>query len=406
MDLFTWNWKPVLPLLLFAFLFLYEEWVSIPSCAVVPSSSPDLHAEYDTVKEGNQVEGLKVMIVANLLLFASEAGFFNQYFRDYYMSKFFKKSFHSLKPDMLLVLGDISAKGFELNKTKWVSLLHQFHQMLGPFLELPFHVVLGDRDVGECNKLDARFVHWVSRSFPGLDSAGCGAFEISNVSFVSLNAVALLCGNNKLRFSVERTIETESIDLRMETDGITELVDDSGKLRQLPDSFRWRENAMLSGSGPVLLLHFPLYRTANDSCREDKIFEKDPRLSSHGSRTQQREFTNSGPYDLLHTVPPNATEYIFQALKPRIIFSAHTHEFCDHTHSDGTREVTVPAMTWKLRDDPGFIIATFHRDRKAVSVSYCSLARESHVLLMYISFLILFLTIYLVSNTPQLRCLR
>eukprot|EP00257_Ricinus_communis_P024005 XP_015584140.1 metallophosphoesterase 1 isoform X1 [Ricinus communis] len=403
MDLFSCNWKPLLPLLLFAFLFVYEEWVSVPSCTVVPASSQ----QNDVVAVKNPGEDLKVMMVANLLLLGSKASFFDQYFRDYYMSKFFRKSFHSLKPDMLLVLGDLSAKGFELTKTKWVSILHQFHGILGPFLELPFHVVLGDRDIGECSKLDSRSVHWISRSFPGLDSSGCGGFEISNVSFVSLNSVALLCGNNKLRFSVERTIETESLDLRMEMEGASKVMDDCGNLRELPDSFRWRENTMSSGSGPVLLVHFPLHRIANDSCMGGNGFEKATSSFLHASNAlEHRGFAGSGPYDLLHTVPPNSTDYIFQALRPRIIFSAHSYEFCDHTHSDGTREVTVPAMTWKARDDPGFVIATFHGEERAVSVSYCSLVRESHVLIVYTCFLILLLTMQLMANTPQLRCFR
>ncbi|KAF2291521.1 hypothetical protein GH714_025099 [Hevea brasiliensis] len=379
MDLSTWNWKLLLPLLLFGILFPYEDWVSTPSCTIVPTTAYP-NQEYVVDKEDNTEEDLKVMMVANLLLYGSEAGIFNQYFRDYYLSKFFMylllffsmKSFHTLKPDMLLVLGDVSAKGFELTKTKWVSVLHHFHRIIGPFLELPFHVVLGDRDVGECSKLDVRSVQWLARSFPGLDSAGCGAFEISNVSFVSLNAVALLCGNNKLRFNVERAIESESIDLQMETENISKVMDDSEKFSELSDNFRWRENAKSSGSGPVLLLHFPLHQTANGSCREGSIFEKVPSFFQRGSNAlRSREFTDSGPYNLLHTIPPNASEYIFQALKPSIIFSAHTDEFCDHTHSDGTREVTVPAMTWKVRDNPGFVIATFHSDRRPWQIHLC-----------------------------------
>jgi hypothetical protein len=187
------------------------------------------------------------------------------------------------------------------------------------------------------------------------------------------------------------------------------------------------------------------------------------------------------PYELWHTIPPNATQYIFQALKPRyfykslcrswilvafivekriladnvfrilisslkdrwsrytsivdarcilvffqsasnsdflrwlpvafalvcrIVFSAHTHEFCDHTHSDGTREITVPSMTWKARDDPGFVFATFRSGGNTVSVSYCSLARESHVLIAYTLILFLLITLWLVANKPYNMCLR
>lgn len=170
-----------------------------------------------------------------------------------------QKSFHTLNPDMLLVLGDVSAKGSELTRSDWLPVLDRFHQMLGPFLGVPFHVLLGDRDVGECSGLDTGSVDWIAGNFPGLDSSGCGAFEISNISFLSLNAVALLCGNNKLRFSVEKVIETESIDLRMEAKGSAEAVHDFS-------NFAWREKAMSSKSGPVLLLHFPLHRTIESQC--------------------------------------------------------------------------------------------------------------------------------------------
>ncbi|GAV59277.1 hypothetical protein CFOL_v3_02808 [Cephalotus follicularis] len=386
------TWTTVLPVIIVSSLIIYEEWASTPSCK--PTNAADFCGKGYESKE----EDLKVMMVANLHLLGSDSGFVNLYFRDYYMSMFFKKSFTSLKPDMLLVLGDVSAKGSELTQTKWVSVVHQFQQMVGPFMGLPYHVVVGDRDVGECSGLESNSVQWIARSFPGLDSAGCGAFEISNVSFVSLNAVALLCGNNGLRFSVEKVIERESVDLQMGFENSFEDLKD----KEISRGFGWRENYVSSGSGPVLLLHFPLHHPAYCNCCNCRSGSP----SQKGLSTlDSRGFAGTGPYELMHTVPPNATEYIFQALKPRIIFSAHTHEFSDYTHSDGTREVTVPSMTWKARDDPGFILATFQSNR-AVSVSYCSLPRESHVLIFFTSIVVLLLSMMLIANTPQVLCLR
>ncbi|KAK9930574.1 hypothetical protein M0R45_027609 [Rubus argutus] len=349
------GWKPLLPIIMLSALLLYEEWVSTPSCKRVP---PERTGPPDPTQD--HPDDLKVMMVANLLLLGSEAGFFNLLFRDYYMSKFFTKSFRTLKPDMLLVLGDISARGHELPRNKYVSVIRQFHRVLGPFLELPLHVVLGDRDVGECNELSEESVSWVAKRLPGLDSSGCGAFEIGNVSFVSLNAVALLCGNNELRFSVEKVVERESMDFQMGNECVNEAMDENGQRRKRVYEFGRRENAMSSGSGPVLLLHFPLNQNVTAA-------------NSGGLLTYQMagtcnlfflfvflfkflEGVGAGPYDLLQTLPPNATEYIFQALKPRIVFSAHTQEFYDHFHPDGTREVTVPAMTWNARDDPGLLL--------------------------------------------------
>lgn len=168
-----------------------------------------------------------------------------------------------MKPDLLLVLGDVSAKGSELTKSKWTSVLHHFYRTIGPFVSLPFHAILGDRDIGECSDLDAKRVSWIARKLPGLDPSGCGAFEMGNISFVSLNAVALLCGNNNLRFDVEKVIERESLEIRVETKDATESINDTGttNVRDADFNFGWRESTMLSGSGPVLLLHFPLSHT-------------------------------------------------------------------------------------------------------------------------------------------------
>ncbi|KAK3438062.1 hypothetical protein EUGRSUZ_F02444 [Eucalyptus grandis] len=253
---------------------------------------------------------------------------------------------------------------------------------------LPLQVLQGT-DIGECTGLDSHLVDWISSHLPGLDSAGCGAFEMENITFVSLNSVALLCGNNALRFGVEEVIERESLDFRTEIEGPrTEMTNDLGSDREMSPNFAWRENSMASGSGPVLLLHLPLHstgRSRNDGkhCHE-KAYSN---LLVDVNELQQRRLAGTGPYELSHTIPPNATEYIFQALRPRIVFSGHSRDFCDYLHPDGTREVTVPPMSWHARDDPGFVIATF-RQGKSVGISHCYLGRQSCALI-YIFILVL-----------------
>ena len=184
-----------------------------------------------------------------------------------------------------LVLGDVSAKGSELTKSEWASVLHQFHGLLGPFIDLPYHVILGDRDIGECSELNVKSINWITSNFPGLDLAGCGAFEISNISFVSLNAVALLCGNNNLRFGVEKVVERESVDLQMETEGATEEMNKASQLRETDHNFGWKENTISSGSGPVLLLHFPLHQTADINCSGVNALKRTLKLSRESSNT-------------------------------------------------------------------------------------------------------------------------
>ncbi|KAM0922843.1 hypothetical protein ACQ4PT_005891 [Festuca glaucescens] len=273
--------NPYLPLLLIAALLAFEDWLSTPSCS---GGSPALHPA-----SGD----LRAMLVADLMLLGSDATYADRFFRYHLMSKLITKSIHTTNPDIIIVLGDISAKGSEQSESKWVAVLEQFEGILGQYSSLPIHIVLG------------------------LDSSGCGAFEISNTSFLSLNAIALLCGDNALRFGVEKVMEMES--------------------------------------------HRFQRKSGDDGTRL---------------------------YDRLHTLPANSTQYILQALKPRIIFSAHAHSFSDYTHADGTREVTVPAMTWKKSGVPGFVIATFGQ-KGTVSVNCCSLAQEWYTMTGYSAFLFL-----------------
>ncbi|XP_076937732.1 uncharacterized protein LOC143605537, partial [Bidens hawaiensis] len=200
-------------ILLFIFIFLYtfyDNWLPTPSCTLVPGPNDP---QINTLQVEDE---LKVIMVADLMLPGREtgSGYLDMQFMEFYFARFFKKSFEFLKPDMLIVLGDLSSQGSKLSQRKWSYVVQQFHNLLGPFLDLTYHVVPGDRDIGECSKLNELSANKISRSFPGLDSSACGSFDIGNVNFVSLNSVALLCGNNDLRFSVEKALETEHLELQ------------------------------------------------------------------------------------------------------------------------------------------------------------------------------------------------
>jgi len=66
----------VLSVIGIAFLVIFEQRISTPVC--------NNHVEEAEADE------LKVMMVADLLLLGSEAGYINRFFRDHYMSKFFR----------------------------------------------------------------------------------------------------------------------------------------------------------------------------------------------------------------------------------------------------------------------------------------------------------------------------
>ncbi|KAK1391310.1 hypothetical protein POM88_010366 [Heracleum sosnowskyi] len=105
----------------------------------------------------------------------------------------------------------------------------------------------------------------------------------SATSAISLNSVPLLCGDNSIRFSVEKTVETESTELQKETE--------ETELKQVPKDvtlkdFSWRENALSSGSGPVLLLHMPLHLRANNY-QDSTMYDENP-IHWDATRTESR----------------------------------------------------------------------------------------------------------------------
>ncbi|GJT89063.1 metallophosphoesterase 1-like protein [Tanacetum coccineum] len=289
-------------LFIFTFIYIfYDNWIPTPSCIQ--------QQQHDNLQEEDN--DLKVMMVSDLMLsggsssssgYGSYLDLLDLYFKDYYFSRFFTVVCFE-RPKRRCICSRIRVDSKQMD-----TFSSTISQLLGPFLDLPYHVVPGDRDIGKCNDLDEVSVNKVTRSFPGLDSSGCGAFDIGNISFVSLNSVALLCGNNALRFSVEKALERERSDM-----------------------------------------------------------------------ADRKTLAEAGPYELSQTLPPNATEYIFHALRPRMCFiHAHAQTFSDRTHPDGTREIVVPAMSWDTGKDPEFVAVTFRRNGTYALVSHCKLSGRSH----------------------------
>ncbi|GJN00271.1 hypothetical protein PR202_ga17690 [Eleusine coracana subsp. coracana] len=386
--------NPALPLLLVAALLAFEDWLTTPSCSVAP---PEARASGD----------LRAMMVADLMLLGSDASYADRYFRDHFMSKFFANSIQTLKPDMIVVLGDISAKGSELTERKWISVIEQFEGILGRYSSLPLHIALGDKDVGTCATLDGKIVHRRAKHLPGLDSSGSGAFEISNVSFVSLNAVALLCDNNALRFEVEKVMERENHHFQRESVNEAECYSLGRGKRESSADTHWRHNSMKSGSGPVVFLHSPLHKSGGEVTGASTFSEAI--VSDHSSvssSSKQRYIADmklmAGGY-MIACICFLQTQLniFFRHLNQegiwglnlilsfyRIIFNAHAGSFSDFVHADGTQEVTVPAMTWKMSGAPGFVITTFGA-KGGATFGCCWLAQEWHVITRYLAFLCL-----------------
>eukprot|EP00249_Psilotum_nudum_P005880 c19299_g1_i3 orf=850-1653(+) len=235
--------------------------------------------------------------------------------------------------------------------------------MLLPYSDALIHVAVGNHDVGDYYEMSPSLLQRFVVSFPDLDETGSSLFMVENVTFISLNAMALACENCPSHFAVKGLVDKARYLL----------------VKSLNEE-KQRTNPRL-----VVLLHLPLYRTDESVCN----FIDTPRCgpwhevegaclllgrsgdSFHSPLVQYR--------DKMDMLSASTSEYLLSALKPRLVLSAHAHRFCDRFHDDGTREITVSTFSWRNRDDPSFLFITFFKDG-FIGSQQCFLPRESMVL--------------------------
>lgn len=156
-----------------------------------------------------------------------------------------QKIYWKLKPDALVVLGDVSDAGRKSNDAQWDAVVSRFWSVIGPFVKGPLQVVVGNHDVGDHHDhgMQARLPRFAA-SFPGLDPTCCSRYNWKLIDFISLNAMAMQGDHCSLCSDVEKVVEKHSV-----------LVQQHGQNRSHNNR-----------SGPVLLLHLPLYREDDSAC--------------------------------------------------------------------------------------------------------------------------------------------
>lgn len=337
--------KPIRSLLVLLLCFttallLWHHILMQPSCGALPSPASSTF--------------LRVMVVADLHLAGPRTAWVDRVRREFFMRSVFRTAYRRLNPDALIVLGDVSDAGRKSNNAQWTAVVARFWDLVRPFSQSdPIQVVVGNHDVGDHH--DPGFSSRLPRfaaSFPGLDDTCGSRFTWKGIHFVSLNAMALHGDGCSVCSRVENHMGDAS-------------------------------------HSPVLLLHLPLYRADENACSGRDLPGCAPWHDLEGPCLK----VGSGmpsllPRELSHrigqdVVSSKSSTQVLQSFRPRLVLSGHTHRWCDLVHSDGTREVTVPSLSWRNRDDPGFAFLTFYAN-SSFTLQRCVLARESTVMVVYI----------------------
>ncbi|CAG2111198.1 unnamed protein product [Medioppia subpectinata] len=99
---------------------------------------------------------------------------------------------------------------------------------------------------------------------------------------------------------------------------------------------------------PVVLTHYPLYRRNETDC-DNKGYDADSMPES------DRLIPYRPKWDCLSA---NATRYILDTLRPRLVVNGHTHYGCHRRHAAGSvDEWTVGAFNYRHASSPSVLLA-------------------------------------------------
>eukprot|EP00250_Pteridium_aquilinum_P018972 c24245_g1_i1 orf=226-1452(+) len=324
---------------------------------------------------------LKAMVVGDLHLGGPTTMWLDRARRDSFMKASFKRAFQILKPHALLILGDISDWGRKSTEEQWGLVMRRFKDMVKPFLGLPYHVIVGNHDIGDYYQVTPTLLRRFVNSFPGLDETASAAFTIRNISFVSVNAMALACDVCPTFSSAQKAVE--QFKAALDLSGI-QSSEDTQQTNLQTHSTR---NAF---KRPVLLTHLPLYRADESVCDLVDVPKCAPWHEVEGgcsslfeSAKISRLYTLTPYRSMLDMLSLNTSKYLLSTLQPSLVLSAHAHRFCNRLMDDATREVTVSTFTWRNRDDPSFLLIHFYKDGTH-KIQQCFLPRESLVVGLYV----------------------
>ena len=143
-------------------------------------------------------------------------------------------------------------------------------------------------------------------------------------------------------------------------------------------------------NNPILVQHFPLWR------HDDSICSTKP---SDTANAHDRFYVNKPARE---AVPAAISKNILEKIKPRIIFSGHTHNWClrefdRNSVGNGKKmglkhplfELSVPSFSWRNRNNPSYLMVSV--SDHGIGWQKCFVPRQSTIVGIYVvALLILF----------------
>jgi predicted phosphodiesterase len=282
----------------------------------------------------------KSMILSDTHLLGRKRGHpFDKLRREWQMKRSFATAVQIFHPSLVAILGDILDEGLIADAKEFEDYVCRFQQLF-PFPSDDNHrmiIVVGNHDIGFHDRVVA--YHTLRERFDErFNTSLVQEIKFNGLTFVNINSMA------------------------MEFDGCTLCRTAANEIDRLGKRLK------MHSIRPVVLTHFPLFRSGDFHCNQSDSCES-PQKFREGVDCLNRE----------------STDVIVHILNPSLVLNGHTHSSCITKHSFFT-EYTVASFNWRNRKDPSFLLMHLcpaSDGRVLHSVSKCFLPNEMLVIMIY-----------------------
>ncbi|CAD5206227.1 unnamed protein product [Bursaphelenchus okinawaensis] len=296
----------------------------------------------------------KALILADVHLLGIYRGhWLDKLRREWQMYRSFQTAVGMFNPDVVFILGDLFDEGEFGSDAVFNSYVDRFRSLFYVPGGTKLFTVPGNHDIGFHYSARPQNVNRYIKAFG--NEKGVEHVEVDGNHFILINSVA------------------------MEGDGCRFCETATNELNEVSDMLNcsMRRNSscttktMTPYSRPILMQHYPLYRTSDQECSPET-----PDLGPQDVVSEKfRE-----RWDCLSS---EATKFLLEKFRPRAAFSGHVHFGCKKWWGAPYNlwEFTVPSFSWRNLKTPSFILASISSD--SLDVSTCFVPNEHYTYIVY-----------------------
>uniref|UniRef100_A0A1B0FEQ8 Metallophosphoesterase 1 homolog n=1 Tax=Glossina morsitans morsitans TaxID=37546 RepID=A0A1B0FEQ8_GLOMM len=321
--------------------------------------------EWPRLKQHKDAPDLRAMLLADVHLLGPINGhWLDKLYREWHMRRAFQASITIHYPDVVFILGDLFDEGYFVNQHYFREYIRRFRS----YFHTPQHIrlisIAGNHDIGFHYRMQPYVVNRFKRH---LNYTGIHLYTVNKVHFILINSMAM--ENDGCSFCKNALKDLYNI---------KDKLDCLRNVHTCPDMETIQNHQYYSR--PIVMQHFPTFRTSDKSCEEHDYLELE----------EYRE-----KWEVLSR---NSTDWLGELLQPRLSFAGHSHHYCHSINRWGVDEYTLASFNWRNKINPSFLMATLTPENHLVSK--CNMLEQQTVVNVYLCAIFLII-VALVRDTHR-----